>query len=176
MCACMQTEACSCGLIAALIAMLKADDSDCQAAAAALLHVLAAATEISRCPCCGHQCYILAASLLPSELRSCWLRAASLLRPYSSNCSPGASLLHACCIPAAAISAAPLVPLCCHHCLHPCCCHCLYACCHCCVHPRSCILGECATPAHCTPHRHATKADSNAIQASSEKPAGDAYY
>lgn len=45
---CMQSEACSCGLIAALVAMLKADDPDCQAAAAALLHVLAAATQVSR--------------------------------------------------------------------------------------------------------------------------------
>ena len=168
-CACMQTEACGCGLIAALIAMLKAEDSDCQAAAAALLHVLAAATQISRYPCCA----ISAASLLPSELHSCWLRAVSLLHPYSSNCSPAASLLHACCMPAA-ISAEFLLPPCCHPCLHSCCCHCLYACCHCCLHPWSCILGACVTPTHCTLHRHASQADLNAFRASSQKPAGDA--
>lgn len=44
----MQTEACGCGLTPALVAMLKSEDSDCQAAAAALLHTLAAATQNSR--------------------------------------------------------------------------------------------------------------------------------
>jgi len=44
----LQSEACACGTIPALVAVLKGSDVDCQAAAASLLHTLAAATHISR--------------------------------------------------------------------------------------------------------------------------------
>ncbi len=44
----LQSEACACGVIPALVAMLVGGDADCQASAAALLHVLAAATHTSR--------------------------------------------------------------------------------------------------------------------------------
>ena len=98
---CMQTEACSCGLIAALIAMLKADDSECQAAAAALLHVLAAATQISRY-CCYNQCCIPAAAsaCIPAAVSAC-IPAASLLPSLlPSVLAPLVlpSLLKLCCI------------------------------------------------------------------------------
>ena len=55
----MQSEACACGLIAALVAMLKADDPDCQAAAAAVLHMLAAATQVSRSALQSQICVML---------------------------------------------------------------------------------------------------------------------